>query len=437
MRPFRQHVVFSLLLLVPFLGADAQERPQPQGKQLLRQQPFFFEALNFGQYDPYGITTHVDIYVQVPFDLITFVKKDNAYMAIYTVTATFTDEDGRQLKEETWTRRIERTSFESTVDPGFSDLSQRSFVIDPGPAIVSLTVEDKESEKEYRLTKKITVRRFDPNLPGISDIMLINSVEYRDGKRQLSPQLESNVAGLKDGFSLFFEIYNPLKLSEVFIRYSILQRGNVTMRKTERQSIKPGGNTYLSKIATAAFPVGSYALDVEVMRPDDTTETGILVKESKPFIVNWLSGGTPVAINDLDEAIDQLKYFAKADDVDHIREAPDEKEKRRRFEQFWEKNNPVPGAPSNRAMTEYYSRVAYANEHYRHYVAGWKTDRGMVYIIYGKADMVERHPMEADAKPYEVWEYYDLNRRFVFVDDMGFGDYRLLYPMWDDRTRLR
>jgi GWxTD domain-containing protein len=323
------------------------------------------------------------------------------------------------------------------VDPGFSDVSQKSIALEPGPVIVSVAVEDKESAKEYRTSKKITARQFDKNLLGLSDIMLINAVEQHDGKKQLSPQLEPNVAGLKEGFSLFYEVYNPLQISAIVVRYTINQHGRSVLRKTERELVSKGSNTFLSRIGTTAFSVGSYMIDVEIFREGDTTEAGLLAKESKPFIVEWLSGGTPVSISDLDEAIEQLKYFAQSDDLDNIREAPDEKERRRRFESFWEKNNPVPGSPTNRAMVEYYTRVAYANEHFRHYIAGWKTDRGMVYIIYGKPDIIDSHPVDVEMKPYEVWEYYDVNRRFVFIDEMGFGDFRLLYPIWDDRNRLR
>ena len=114
-----------------------------------------------------------------------------------------------------------------------------------------------------------------------------------------------------------------------------------------------------------------------------------------------------------------------------------EEERRKRFEEFWEKNNPIPGAKTNRAMIEYYSRVSYANEHFRHFIEGWKTDRGMIYIIYGPPNYVDRHPSESDTPPYEIWEYYDVNKRFTFIDETGFGDYRLRYPIWDDRNRLR
>ncbi|CUS97606.1 GWxTD domain-containing protein [Candidatus Kryptonium thompsonii] len=86
-------------------------------------------------------------------------------------------------------------------------------------------------------------------------------------------------------------------------------------------------------------------------------------------------------------------------------------------------------------MEEYYSRVKYANEHFGHYLEGWKTDMGMVYIIFGPPSSVDRHPFDINAKPYEIWYYYEINRRFIFLDETGFGDYRLITPLWDEWTR--
>jgi hypothetical protein len=56
---------------------------------------------------------------------------------------------------------------------------------------------------------------------------------------------------------------------------------------------------------------------------------------------------------------------------------------------------------------------------------------GMVYIIFGEPSNIERHPYEMDTKPYEIWAYYNINKQFVFVDNSGFGDYRLITPIWD------
>ena len=111
-------------------------------------------------------------------------------------------------------------------------------------------------------------------------------------------------------------------------------------------------------------------------------------------------------------------------------------DKRRMFNEFWKKRDPTPKTDYNELMEEYYSRVDYANKNFGHYMEGWKTDRGMVYIIFGIPNNIERHPFDMDAKPYEVWTYYEINREFTFVDATGFGDYRLMNPIWDTwRTR--
>lgn len=47
----------------------------------------------------------------------------------------------------------------------------------------------------------------------------------------------------------------------------------------------------------------------------------------------------------------------------------------------------------------YYSRVQRANELFTSYKEGWKTDRGMIFMIYGAPDKVYKF------KDREVWEY--------------------------------
>ena len=59
-------------------------------------------------------------------------------------------------------------------------------------------------------------------------------------------------------------------------------------------------------------------------------------------------------------------------------------------------------------MRSYFQRVEMANRYFTEYKEGWKTDRGMIYIIYGKPDEVNR---TADS---EVWFYKNQKTRFVF-----------------------
>ena len=433
-----KHVIILAAVLLIAGSAAAQTKDQGRTVHNMRVQPFFFDALNFAGYDEYGLDGRLDVYVHVPYDIITFVKDEEFYTGGYTITLLVSENEGEKLvQDESWERTLEILTFERTTNPAYYDLSQRSLSLPAGKYQLEILFEDTESRKEFRLTRAVEVREFDANLLAISDLMLVRDVETKGGKKQISPQVNPNVAALKDGFQLFYEVYNPYKIPAVTMDYSIIKRGEEVFSKESTQGLKRGRNTFLADIASAGLGIGTYTMKVTVRRSDDSTESGVLARNERGFMIAWLTSGAPISAVDLDEAIDQLRWFAKDEDIEYIRAAETEKEKRRRFEDFWERHNPTPGTDKNPAMIEYYNRVAYANQKFGHFIDGWKTDRGMVYIIYGPPDYIDRHPLDVESKPYEIWEYYDVNRRFIFVDESGFGDYRLLYPIWDDRNRLR
>lgn len=59
-------------------------------------------------------------------------------------------------------------------------------------------------------------------------------------------------------------------------------------------------------------------------------------------------------------------------------------------------------------MRSYFQRIESANRYFTDYKEGWKTDRGMLYIIYGKPDEVSRTPST------ETWYYQTRKTRFTF-----------------------
>ena len=119
-------------------------------------------------------------------------------------------------------------------------------------------------------------------------------------------------------------------------------------------------------------------------------------------------------------------------------------EERENFiENFWRRRDPNPDTEENEFREEYYERIAYANEHYSSGIPGWKTDRGRIYIAWGKPDSVETHPTggsydrpsyegggSTTTYPFEVWFYRHLDNvgdglEIEFVDPTGTGEYRL------------
>jgi hypothetical protein len=79
-------------------------------------------------------------------------------------------------------------------------------------------------------------------------------------------------------------------------------------------------------------------------------------------------------------------------------------------------------------MDEYYKRVAYAIIHFDSFVDGWETDMGMIYIIFGAPDDIERSVLSQVQNTTEIWYYYQIQESFIFIDKDGFGNFRLSTP---------
>jgi len=113
------------------------------------------------------------------------------------------------------------------------------------------------------------------------------------------------------------------------------------------------------------------------------------------------------------------------------------------IENFWLRRNPNPDSPENEFRDEHYRRITYANEHFAAGKPGWKTDRGHMYISFGKPDSIDSHPSGGNYErpveegggstvtfPFEVWHYRYLesvgeNIDIEFVDTCMCGDYHM------------
>ena len=113
------------------------------------------------------------------------------------------------------------------------------------------------------------------------------------------------------------------------------------------------------------------------------------------------------------------------------------------IENFWLRRNPNPDSPDNEFKEQHYQRIAYANEHFAAGKPGWKSDRGHIYIAFGKPDNIESHPSGGQYQrtqeegggststfPFETWHYRYLegigdNIDLEFVDSCMCGDYHL------------
>jgi GWxTD domain-containing protein len=102
----------------------------------------------------------------------------------------------------------------------------------------------------------------------------------------------------------------------------------------------------------------------------------------------------PEAKTVLDLAL-PLRYITTNEEYDQIMSSEYLKKE---VDAFWLKT----GGNPQRARTliqAFYERVQYANQYFTSYLEGWKTDRGMCYVIFGPPDVVHR------STATETWTY--------------------------------
>src|SRR5271169_3105366 len=126
-----------------------------------------------------------------------------------------------------------------------------------------------------------------------------------------------------------------------------------------------------------------------------------------------------------------------------FRQLSNDEERDNFIEAFWQRRDPTPDTEENEYKEEHYQRIAYSNEHFAAGVQGWRTDRGRMYIMYGKPDEIESHPSggtyerpmeegggETSTFPFEQWRYRYLEGIgqeviIEFVDSCMCGDYHM------------
>ncbi len=400
-----------------------------------RDEHFYLDAVSFA--DQSG-GSRLDLFVQVGYDLLTFIKSEEVYDASYELTLSIYDTLNTLITEKSWVEEVRGVTFDQSVSPNLYSLTQRVFSVAPGRYVVAASVRDNETKTLRRRVRKHLVSDYRSPQLALSDILIVSRITEKAGKKSMVPNVSSNVGAIPDAFFIYLEAYNRLKVDSLkLVAAVVAENGESKLEVDSVVAMKAGRNEFLLRISHGSLTLGDYRLFVRAYGRDSVSRDpdAFLATTDRPVFVRWQY--FPVGVKNLDIAIAQVRYIARDNEFDVFEEAKTEEEKQARLLEFWKRRDPNPNTERNERMEEYYRRADYANKHFAHHREGWRTDMGMVYMMFGPPSDVSRHPFELDSKPYEIWRYYDISYDFVFVDDTGFGDYRLITPVWQAWQRVK
>ncbi len=423
------HKLIFLILFAPLLLFGQADYVNKEKKQKALNPKIYFDAYNYASND--SGKTKIRIFFQVPFTSLSFIKQGKTFVAKYSIEAAFYDSSGsRLLFEKIWNEKLQAKNYASVKSVKNFNLTYKEFELKPGFYKIKISIRDRYALSTIDFQKKIQVREISKNF-GVSDLMIFGKKISRKNKSEIVPNIKNIVTTGSDSLNIFYYIYSD-KQRNVMINYRLYSfKSDEAFISNKSVLIKKGKNKITFTLKPVNFKLGKYNIRVAVS--DDESKEKLVISKNIFARIKFF----PPSITDLDLAIEQMQYIAPPSVIDDLLETENYGERLKKFEEYWKKKDPSPSTPINEVLFEYYRRVDYANKHFKHYFPGWKTDMGKVYITLGPPHQVERHPLELGSKPYEVWYYYDINREFIFVDETGFGDYKLITPLYGDWYQYR
>lgn len=447
--------------------------------------PFFVDHASF---IAKGSFSFVEFYVQISHNRLRFTRNGQSYQAVYDIDLYVEDRDGNLVLSQSAHDTVRVSSYDETGAADSYRVTLLNSYLRPGNYRLRVMMTDKEIGRSAEVAQDFGVRDFSGQNLMLSDLQFSRNIQVDSS---LSPfvkhnrRIEPNVLHLYGQFAghlfLYYEIYNlaqprlvgvdnapPLLSSSANgtdnsvpadsfrVLYEIRDESGKWVKHLWKVGRKPGASCVKSVLLPIEdLPSGQYTVTVRVF--DD--QYGAVAEVSDRFSMYW----HVFSFKDqkFEEVLEQMRYIAKRDELKKLSQLPETDRQRGLFE-FWRRRDPTPGTPQNEVMDEYYRRIRYANRHFKWFGGeGWKSPQGKIYITYGPPDEIRLYQnadgfqesdgwistrsrrrsnefpslflaarsSQYDNATYELWEYNQLNRRFVFVDTSGMGTFKLVGPL--------
>lgn len=379
----------------------------------------------------------LDVFYKVYNFGLGFKETNGQWIADYEVRITLRDEDDYQVGQYSKDRNLTVASERKTRSLSDFRTSIASFVLPKGDYEVRCHLIDDDAGKHAEVKFEAKLEPFRGKRPSMSDVLFAQAVSrqgenasvFDRGNLVIVPSVSRSYGSATDDRLLYYlELYRGSEdIDKVVVETKIRQvRGGMVYRDTLTTQLDEPTKRQLRDISLAGFKPGSYDLEIRILG----RRLKELAKLRDGFVVHWT--GEALIVHDYETAVSQLELIADSRDLDELKAAETPEARKKAYNDFWRKNDPTVGTAQNEWKQEFYRRIRFANREFSILRReGWRTDRGIIYIMRGAPDQVEDVPMSPSYPPYQIWYYYDGGpyREYTFVDSNFDGDYRLVSPL--------
>lgn len=450
--------IFYFLLVAFVLNLHAQEMSHQRGRDrnewdFSGESPqIYFEPLHLiAEEDG---KRRLDINYRIAFDFFVFVRNNEPSAAQpYVARADIAVEilDSNKISVARQIIRKELRTAETSDQYAEKKFLQGifSFTLPPGRYTIVTEINDLESSRKYFDDKRtLTLKNDKSSSLFLSDAIFTEVVADRDSLGKLVPLNYGGDVPFGRNFDVYVELLcqSPLDalrgtfslkkknseleemttlINDTTIVEKILPAKSLIVQSDEtnyfyRIANSPVKNKYLLAVPLQGDTLeqGTYEMSISLFTQSDS------ISLRKQFSLRWVS--MPLSLRSFERAVMPLKYIMEEKEFRKLNNEA-RRDRKKKFDEFWKSKDPTPKTTFNEAMAEFYRRVDYAAVNFAtlREPDGIETDRGKAYILYGPPTKIDR-ALKPGSPPQEIWYYSHLNKKLIFLDESGKGDYKFI-----------
>ncbi|MGM0588260.1 MAG: GWxTD domain-containing protein [Bacteroidota bacterium] len=365
-------------------------------------------ASAFGYYDQQD-NAQIDIYTDIVYKSLIFKSnKQNQFTADLLVEVRLIDQENPEQTKLTKNYPLQITSKDpDIVDSGARYSFKKQLTIEPGTYTLRVFVTDKGSNKQTVRETEVSIPKKEAGQPYLSNILMLG--KDVQGTNEFRSIATYDVQTSLDSLKFIIQVNNPnqerLTLNSELLEFESdtssarpMSYRNYSRSSIQFQGINYFNNTVIQSTRRVISQQGNLLIEYVYPTPHRgnyrfqtaITESAEDLRESEYFKARdfGIKSKNYPNIKSPEELARPLIYLMDEKDHQKMMKISDSNKLKRAVDKFWLSHLKSRNVARDH-IEKYYERVERANKQFSNYKEGWKTDPGMVYILFGPPRYVD------------------------------------------------
>lgn len=428
---YLKSILFSILLL-GVLGCNNTYMDQVDRSGGYQFRPGYPEVrlVTAGEVDQYTDSTSISVTADIVYGSLVFKKVDSTFKANIIIEVQVINQSNAAKTSSIHNYPLTISHKSSRIVRSQEEfLFQKKLPVPPGNYRINVTVTDQSTNKQTVRSSEVLIPNPNDEISHITNIQIFSKDESLSST--FEPVTTYDLSNKSDSVRFIFQVTNNNPEEPIIIDSRLLKfRSDTTIARpmswpnyntsniayrgiyydkydvvnSSRRIISQPGSVTIEFV----FPNlarGNYRFEVSSENADRNNEL-FKARDFSVKSLNYPSLKTPR------ELAAPLYYLMGEDEYEQLMAIEDDVELKKAIDRFWLSNI----KNSNKAQSVislYYERVEEANKQFANFKEGWKTDMGMMYILFGPPWYVNSSLNET------IWSYSynrnDFERNFLFT----------------------